>query len=495
MKKLFYISLILLIFGASSCSDNLDLTPSFQLNEENAITDASKARAAVNGIYSTLRQNNYSGGINTTFASKSGFVDWIREDARMLYTQSNPTTSSIRFKWLAYYETVNAANFAIAGISSLNDVQIDTEEQTALIAESRLLRAFAHAYIFWNYGHWWTSDDSDPDGLLYREELVNTLNLEHARLNVGESYDKLYEDLDYAIDNLGSFTSNRFVSKEFAKVFKAKLMLYRAGYNDGTTGLDEALTLVNEVLDSSISGFSMQEDLAQVYQDSWDSEENLFSGYIQEVDRRRNSSSFYYATITDRYATELPTRGGRIPTAGLERGVDWFLNDARWPIVTGESAGSRPPLSERYYTWTKVTRLSRFEGELVGDNKYNTYFFRYPELYIMKSELLARTGASITEAIAPINTMRSIRTNPIIPSLNPTTQQELTDAIFKEYFLETFLENGSEYFASLRFKDGAGLLWINNLREDPIILNSLCYPIPAEEMDTNSLMTQNTDLQ
>ncbi|UMB62021.1 RagB/SusD family nutrient uptake outer membrane protein [Lutibacter sp. A80] len=497
MKKLFYISLIALVFGVSSCADDvLDLSPSYKLNEKNGITDKVKARAAVNGIYTTVVSgNNYSGGINATFISKSGFGKWITADYEMEYTQSNITTTSIKYKWIGYYETINAANFAITGISSLSESQIDEAEKNSLLGEAKVLRAFANAYILWVYGHWWAADDADPNGILFRDDLVTVANLRQPRLTVGESYEKIYEDLDFAIEHLNSFTDNRFVSKEFAKVFKAKVMLYRAGFNDGIAGLDEALSLVNEVLNASVSGFSMQGDLAQVYQDSWDSEENLFSGYLEETNRANNASSYYNYTIPYRYSTRLPVAEGTIPSAGLTKGIEWFQTDPRWPIVTGESRSAITWDTNQYYCFTKVTRLGKVAGLEQGDNKYNTYFFRYPELYIMKAELLARTGASISEAIAPINIMRSKRTNPILPSLNPTTQQELTDAIFKEYFLETFLENGSEYFASTRFKDSAGQLWIENLREAPIVLNSLCYPIPLEEINVNNEIVQNTDLE
>ncbi|MCK0130815.1 RagB/SusD family nutrient uptake outer membrane protein [Flavobacteriaceae bacterium F08102] len=499
MKKLIYISLIILIIGASSCEDHLDLTPSYSLNEKNAITNSIKARAAVNGIYETIvNEDHYSGKLYVSLASKSGFVKWSSADYKMEYSQSNQTTSNIESRWKAYYKTLNTANFTINGISKLSDVQIKPEERNALVAEARFLRAFANTYLFWNYGHWWSSDDSNPNGILYRDKAITIGTIEGARLTVGESYEKIYEDLDFAIEHLNSFSSNRYVSKEFAKVFKAKVMLYRNAFNDGTTGLDEALTLVNEVLDANIAGFAMQEDLAQVYQDSWDSEENLFSGYVSDdADRTYNTSYTYSFTMIMSYGNRLPLPWYQELNAGLNQGADWFLADPRWDVVTGEA---RAPINwdtTPRYTWTKVARLGQYAGQRANppDEKYNTYFFRYPELYIMKAELLARTGASIEDAIAPINTMRSIRTNPALPSLNPTTQQELMDAIFKEYFLETFIENGSEYFASLRFKDSSGQLWIEVLRNAPLDVNRLCYPIPNTEMDLNPLIEQNTDLQ
>jgi hypothetical protein len=501
MKKIFYISLVILIFGVNSCSDNLDLLPDYTLNEENAITNSVTARAAVNGIYETIvNEDQFSGKLYVSLASKAGFVRWSSADNDMEYSQSNQTTINIESRWTAYYKTLNAANFTINGIDNLSNVQIETEERNALLAESRFLRAFANTYLFWNYGHWWSSDDANLNGILYRDSAVTLSNLEVGRLSVGESYKKIYEDLDYAIENLNNFTSNRYVSKEFAKVFKAKVMLYRHGFNDGITDLNEALTLVNEVLDTSIPGFSMQEDLAKVYLDSWDSEENLFSGYVSDnADRTSNVSYTYSFNMAMTYGNTLPLLWYQNLDAGLRNGLEWFNADPRWDIVTGEARAPIEWDTKTRYTWTKVARQGQYAGQLASpvDEKYNTYFFRYPELYLLKAELLARTGASIEDAIAPINTMRSKRTNPVLPSLNPGDQQELMDLIFKEYFLETFVENGSEYFASLRFKDGSGQLWIESFKGENLNVfnNHLCYPIPTSEMQFNPLVEQNPDLK
>ncbi|WP_157614154.1 RagB/SusD family nutrient uptake outer membrane protein [Pseudotamlana agarivorans] len=497
MKNIFYITLIALGFTVTSCEDSLELTPSYSLNEKNAITNAQDARAAVNGIYeSIVNTDNFSGKVFVSFAAKAGFVRWSSGDYYMEYSQSNETTVNIPNRWLEYYKTLNAANFAISNIENMTADQIDLGEKNEFLAEARCLRAFANIFVFWNYGHWWTSDDSNPNGIIFREKAITLDEIEIGRLNVGDSYEKIFEDLDFAIQYLESFTSNRYVSKEFAKVLKAKIILYRNAYNDGTTNLEEALTLVDDVLNTSLPGFSMQGDLAKVYQDSWDSEENLFSSYISDNASRYYNISYTYAfNMIMSYANKLPVNGDL--DAGLEYGFHWFQFDPRWDIITGEARAPIEWDTQPRFAFTKVARLGRYAGELASpqDLKYNTYFFRYPELYILKSELLARSGASIAEAIAPINEMRSKRTNPILDSLNPTTQQDLMDAIFKEYFLETFIENGSEYFAALRFKDGAGKLWIESIRGEPIDENHLCYPIPNVEMQYNKLIEQNTGLQ
>ena len=500
MKNIFYISLISLIFIFTSCEDKLDLSPTYILSESNAITNAVQARAVVNGIYQTIVDSDqFSGRLYASLASKSGFVNYSNGDYNMEYSESNETTTNITYRWLDYYKTLNSANLAITSIESLTDSQIESEEKTLLLAEAKCLRAFSNINLFWNYGHWWSTDDANVDGILYRDKPITFEAIAGPKLNVGESYQKIFDDLDFAIDNLPSFTSNRYVSIQFAKVLKAKILLYRNGFNNGTSNLNEALTLVNDVLDNNVAGFSMQADLAKVYEDSWDSEENLFSSYISDnADRVKNVSTFYSSSLISSYGTRLPVDSDQELDANLLQGFDWFSVDPRWNIVTGEVNSTYTWDYVKRFTFTKLARLGILDGETASpqDLKFNTYFFRYPELYILKAELLARTGASVVDAIAPINVMRSKRTNPVLSSLNPQNEQELMDMIFKEYFLETFLENGSEYFASLRFKNAAGLLWIEALRDgEALDLNHLCYPIPSSEIEFNNQIEQNAGLK
>lgn len=504
MKKLLYIALITLGFGVSSCSDELDITPSYELNEVTGITNSVKARAAVDGIYPYITQgDNFSGGLYGALASKAGFVRFSTSDYNMTTTQTNNSPSQ-QYYWLGYYEAINAANYAINGITKLTEATITEEEKTTLLAEARFLKAFAQTFVFWKFGHWWESNDESPYGILYRDELATVTNLQKGRLNVGDSYARIFEDIDFAIANLPSFSvkGNRYVSQEFAKVFKAKILLIRHGFDDGRNKpeLVEALALVNEILNTSIPGFSMQGDLEQVYEDSWDSQENLFSGYLEQDGARDDYDASSYARgFVLKGNIQFAWTNTANNTAGLRNDTDdWFKADPRWLIATGLVGWPYAGTSTyKYWAWKKVSRLGQRDGKVATppDNKYNTYFFRYPELYILKAELLARTGASYTDAIAPINEMRSKRTNPVFDLLVPQDEQDTMDLIFKEYFLETFLENGSSFFASLRFKSSAGKLWMEQLKGFNIEFNKICYPIPNEEMNVNKVIEQNPDLE
>ncbi len=482
--------------GFFSCKKFLDEKPLHALVEENAITNLATAQAAVGGVYATFENDNWAGALFTAYSSKSGFVNFNTLDYNLTYTQTNPPYSSLGI-WTQFYRSLNAANFAIKGISALDDNQVSGKDnKTGLIAEARCLRAWINANIMWTFCHWW-GDDADKFGLLYRDAPVSLTNVTQARLSVGDSYKKIYEDLDFAIANLSDFTTSRQVSKQFAEVLKAKLLLYRGGYRKTTADLQASLALVNTVLTNHPATWSMESDLGNVYKNSWDSKEVLFARYLENDGNRKYNGGYYYTYYLSQISgNTLPLAPGAELTAGLVYGIDWFKADPRWPIVTGPVRAAETWDNTMRYTWSKLARLGQYSGSLSSDpnaQKYAAYYFRFPELYLLKAELLARTGAAITDAIAPINIMRAQRTAPSLPALNPASQDELMDMIFKEIFLETFMENGSEFFAAVRFQH-IGQPWIVTIKGGlPLQENKMCWPIPDPEMVNNPLMVQNPD--
>ena len=492
MKKRFYLLLLLAGLSASSCKNYLDIQPIHSLTDENALKDLATAKAALGGVYATFQNDDWSGALYCGLASKAGFVRFNTVDYNMSYNQLTASSS-----WLSFYRSLNAANYAITGISKLSSDAVKESDKTALIAEGRCLRAWIHANLLWNYAHWW-ADDADVYGLLYRDEVISLENIRKARITVGESYQKIYEDLDFAIANLGSLTTPRYVSKEFAKALKAKLLLYRGGYRNTRPELDQALVLVNDVLTNHPASFAMEANLADVYANSWDSKENLFVRYLENDGTRGSKGGYYYTYYLSQIGgTTLPLPVGGTATAGLVYGYDWFSTDPRWPVVTGPVRGGETWDNTMRYTFKKVARLGRYAGQIASpqDEKYAAYYFRYPELYLMKAELLARTGATIAQSIAPINEMRSKRTTPVLSALNPANQDELMDMIFKELVTETFIENGSEFFAAVRFMK-TGQPWIVTIKDGkPLEVNRMCRPIPDAEIINNPLMEQNIDLK
>ena len=496
MKRIFKLTIIVTAFILSSCNGFLEEIPLHSLTDASAISDFSKAKASVAGIYSTFMNDYWSGGLYCPLATKSGLFNSSTTDYNFSYTQLSGGNASC---WGQFYKSLNAANFAINGIPKLTAAQVPSEpERNALIGEARCLRAWININILWNFGHWW-ADDADVSGILYRDQMVDMTNVIQPRLTVGDSYKKIYEDLDFAIANMNDFKSPRIVSKQFAKALKAKILLYRGALINKTADLQAALALVNDVIATLPATCSMEADMAEVYNKAWDSKENLFVKYLDDDGNRTSKGGYWYTygVIYTGFFTAMPLAPGVQGTAGLQYGFQWFSADPRWNIITGVRRRAETWDTGQSLTWSKLYRLGSYQGKVNVpiDEKYATYWFRYPELFLLKAELLARTGASLTESIAPINLMRSKRTNPVLPALAPKSQDELMDMIFKEICVELVLENGSEFFASLRFQKSGQPYIVDIKTGKPLEWNRVCWPIPDAEMINNQSMVQNPDLK
>ncbi|MGJ1194693.1 RagB/SusD family nutrient uptake outer membrane protein [Sphingobacterium spiritivorum] len=492
MKKFnLHILLISVFTLLVSCEKYLDQQPRFALTESNAITSYDKAKAAVNGIYATFRNDNWSGALYVAQATKAGFVNFSGvADYNLSYTQETPGGSAV---WSAFYRSLNSANFAITGIEALPESAFaNTAQRNALLGEAKAVRAWINLNILWNFGYWWAEDES-PYGLIYRDKPAALDNVNAPRITVGESYRLINEDLDFAIQHAADFDSPRYISRQFAQILKAKSILYRAGYRNETEPLRQALTLVNRVLEQTNAKFQLQSDLAQVYQRSWESSENLFVKYLEDDGSRTSAGGYWYTYGIIYQGNTLPLAPGGSLTAGLRYGTDWFAGDPRWSIATGEVRAPETWDNTFRYTFKKLARLGSYQGKVNSpvDEKYATYYFRFAELYLLKAELLARTGASVPQAIAPINELRQKRSAQAFKSLSPLNQEQLYDAIFKEIFLELCLENGSEFFASIRFKKD-NQPWIVAIKDGLTFdITRSSWPIPNSEIINNPSAIQN----
>lgn len=474
MKKIYLIGLIIGTMSLSACDDFLTEKPKHEQTIENVITDYSSAQYIVNGIYATYTKcSNLGGYLYTSLATQASL--WIYDNTfkNMTYYQGNKNDYTTPSIWMNLYACVNSANTAITGIEKANPAIFPSEQsKISLLAEARCFRGFANLNILWCFGHWFDNAES-PYGLIYRDQQPNLTNLMAERISVGESYQHIIDDLEYAEKYLGDYTSPRLLSKQFAQVMHAKLLLVRGWEGDYT----KALELVNSVMSDSPSIFKMETNISDLYNKSWDSNELLFCRYLGDQTLPSNNEYPYSAGLFDRKTFE------EIPTA-------WLKADPRYDYIMGEAYGPNQWQVDQGVTGIVLTKLYR-EGR--GKNpfsKFTTYVFRYAELYLMKAELLARTNPSdIMGALKPLNDMRAQYSTPYLePIATPASHQELMDAIFKEYIVTLFLENETGWFASIRFKTADGQTWLKKLKGSDISYteNQYCWPIPDDEMKAHT---------
>ena len=278
MKRLSYYIMLLGIVFFTSCEDFLDQVPKHNLTLDNAVTDYSGAKNILNGMYSIVASNSAFGGATwCRLSSQGGFYSSYTVNFNMAYKEGS---NDMDGTWQALYSLVNSANAAIEAISNLAENKFPTpERKKEMLAEARCMRGWAYTNLFWLFGRWWDTDDS-AYGILYRDKMANLSNLQVPRSSVGESYTKIFEDLDDAIANMPDFTTSRSLSRQMAQVLKAKILLYRGAMRGSTQDLKDALTLVETVKRDAPSGWQMESDIAAMYEVGWDSKEVLWARYL-----------------------------------------------------------------------------------------------------------------------------------------------------------------------------------------------------------------------
>ncbi|MBP3304215.1 MAG: RagB/SusD family nutrient uptake outer membrane protein [Muribaculaceae bacterium] len=478
MKKSYILPLLLgLAATVTSCEDFLTEQPEHQLTIDNAARDYTGAKNLVNGIYGRyIANNNLGGEIYGKWHDMAGIWNYNSTMLNMAYTQTNNNTTAI---WKAWYDVVNASNAAITGITGLDDNRYpNAEAKNALLAEARFFRGYAFLHLMWGFAHWFDPADS-PYGLIYRDKPAELSNLMTERISVGDSYQRIIDDLKFAEEHLPDFNNPRHVSKQFAQAMHAKLLLYRGWDGDYA----DALILVNDILSNAPAKFRMEPVLADLYDKAWDSEELLFGRYLGD------GSSFSYSEFTYSYGLYYNNKFTEMPQ-------EWLEADPRYAVTFGNARSPETWQDERKDGIpVKLYHRGRYEGM---DDKYTSYNFRYAELYIMKAELLARTNPSdISGALAQLNEMRATYTDPVIPAITGvSTLPQLMDEIFKEYVVTLIMENESPWFAAVRIEHG-GRPWIYTLKPDVnFSTNQYCWPIPDEEIKAHSnKIDQNPGLE
>jgi hypothetical protein len=115
-----------------------------------------------------------------------------------------------------------------------------------------------------------------------------------------------------------------------------------------------------------------------------------------------------------------------------------------------------------------------------------TYFLRLAEMYLIRAEALAMSGASLEEIKQPLNVIR-LRAG--IGVSQATTLEAVKNDIFAEYVRELVFENGSEWFAAIRFNK------IMQLKPSITSVNQFILPIPENEIIGNGALSNSDQNQ
>lgn len=437
MKKYIIYSLLALLTVSCEIVDAIDQDPPNNLVPDNVIENSDDAEALLNGAYGQMVSYTvshyymYSELIPSALIGTMSTAGGGTANGEFAENDLQSDNSNVNSFWKIIYAVMDASNNSIDLTQKLPDTEISDALRSEIIGEAHFLRAMTTFDVLRYFGQFY--DRSSELGIVLRTEPVNFVTRSKARNTVEECYTQILSDLDFAIANAPDFNVNYRASKVAAQALKARVLLYMGEYEAAAAAADLVINNSARSLEPTFSeafskGNSSSEIILQLYRD-------------ENSDTDQNNRKRFYT--------------GRA-------GTTWFPE-----LMTGDP---RQPITYSGLTVLKTNNTATYRP---------TYFMRLSEIYLIKSEALARSGASVEVSLTPLNVIRNRAGN---DDATASTTAEVLDLIFEEIIKELAFENGADWFAAIRFDKAM------ELKPTITSVDQYILPIPLPEIEGNEFI-------
>ncbi len=442
-----YITLIILLLIFTSCkklTNVLENTPPNDLVPENVARDRKGAIALLNGCYAGLHDRSFYLYSEIFPATLGGTMirNTIYPDIQFQDNTLNSTIGNVNNNWTGFYKMINQCNWLLQLVDQLPEGEMTELEKDEFKAQARGLRAMATFDALRYYGQYY--DLNSTFGVIVKTTPSNFTTRNVKRNTVAETYALIMEDLDFAIVKAPLFTKTTSFSITAAKALKARVLLYKGDYAAAATLADDVIVNGKRTLSPTF---------ASVFSTGLNSTEMILMRATNAVTQATNDKRSTYGLRQTAVSPWLKT---------------FMAGDSR--IAATYNATTNEIL--------KVNNLTFFSP---------TYFIRLAEIYLIKAEALARNNAPLAEAKIPLQAITSRAAGAPRISL-ATTKDQLLNEIHAEYIKELCFENGSDWFANIRFDK------IRTIKPSVTKISQYIFPIPESEIFSNTLFgIQNPD--
>lgn len=451
-KSLSIITLLCLL-ALSSCN-LLDETSPNDIDAANAFKTASDAESALLGLYSTMQNPNYYGGMYPLVAdalgdncTTGGFDNPLLDEiGTKSVTSSNAIVQDL---WLSIYRTIANCNYLLEALPNIED--LDSDRSSQIEGEARAIRALAHFDLLRYFGYHW--DKNSVFGIPIVAK-VQTIDEVVARSPVSACYTFIISELEAALELVDSEDrSVQYINAASIHGLLARVYLYEK--NNAKAAENAAF-----VIEDPTYGFFGKDQFGKLYSDRRTTE-SIFELAFDNQNRSDYNSLTYsrpdalrtelFFLASPSLATFFAERPGDARTAYLDYAVE--NNDES---ITSDGSG----------------RSQKYRGEESKDNP--AYIFRLAEAYLIHAE-----ASGLANGLSTLNTVRNIRG---MDDVNPSNDDEFLSAILDERRAELNFE-GHIYFDLARTGRAAEILG-DDFRA--------VLPIPLREITaTNGAVVQN----
>ncbi|MBU1820837.1 MAG: RagB/SusD family nutrient uptake outer membrane protein [Bacteroidetes bacterium] len=255
----------------TSCKEFLDFQPQGVLSSDN-INSASGAESLITAAYAGIGNDDMIGPMTSmwvygsvrsddSYKGGGGVSDVAEIDFYEHYNLTRPDMGLMHpFTWENFYKAISRANVALRSVNTVTEAEFPLKKTRQ--AELRFLRGHSHfmlKMLFKNIPY--------IDETLSNDDILTTSNVKYTN---DESWNKIAEDFQFAVDNLPVSQSQiGRANKLSAAAYLAKLRLYQAYEQDNThkvtsinkSRLQEVVNLTQQVISSG--KYSLQPDFAE----------------------------------------------------------------------------------------------------------------------------------------------------------------------------------------------------------------------------------------
>lgn len=481
MKKLNNIIITLaLAIGVSSC-DILEFDPTDRYNDATAWSSKANVDKYMSGLYGTLEEYGQFGAhsFGTNAFNTDGLTYMLKYSSNtagygtpnlLLFIEGQISSSSnVLSYWSDCYTRIRKVNEFLDGIGSCGVLSDD--EKNEYTAEARFLRGYL--YFLLTRAH--------KSVILY-DNLGDWQNSQKARSSEAECWQFVYDDLEYAYQNLSQAkrTDGR-VDKATAAALMSRAMLFAERWDDVITSSKRVMEI----------GFTLDPNYANIFNSTYKnrSVETIFQidyfdeNYCHTWDTKNapsgddvNAQAWCPGPTQEMVSLYETSDGKKVDWNALPANTDLtavyksleprfqasiLYNGAKWKGRTIETfVGGKDGYKAYNDEGAPKTTVTGYymrkyldENNLEITTKKSTQSFvafRYAEVLLNYAEALVKsqTQSNITTAMGCIN---SIRSRVGLPGVNASNAIEAMSAIKHEREIELAFE-GFHYWDLKRWK-------------------------------------------
>ncbi|SDY60918.1 RagB/SusD family nutrient uptake outer membrane protein [Hymenobacter psychrophilus] len=541
MRKSFITSalgLSLALAGLSSCQDFLATTPDDFVAPQGFYNNESQLTAALMGVYGKLGQEiTYTGSTEeSTYSRFLSLEAPAATDEMLARSNTAPAVSQYGYDaahanlvncWSNLYEAINRANVLLENLDKANTSDV---VKAQIRAEALFLRGYYHFVLV---GYW-------GDVPLKLQSTTAANNVDIARTPAAEVYAQVIRDMTEAegvLKNGTEWGHSGRISKTAAAGVLARVNLYAAGRLNDPSKYAAARTWALKVINSGQHGLNPNysqifknhsADIYELRESMWEVE---FNG--NGVGSIYNEGGRFASTLGVRNdITELGFMQGTYVATGVQYALygtgdlrrDWNIATYYYPNYDA-TRGATPYAST--YTWGRYINKWRREGEAFKPyaknlSPTNWPLLRYADVLLMFAEADSQVNGGPTAAgLDALNQVRrrgyGLPVGTAAPTVDvPTGQSQSAfftrikdergrelafegwrklDLLRWNIFLPTL--KGMIPIISTQAPSSSNNALGYNGRNSSLVPyqnaseRDLLWPIPANELALNKLMTQN----